>query len=1786
MNSIRKVYSIFVLLMLLFSMIPAAVADGEMKGTDDKIDILYIGWEEYDMLNMKISEDMPLYYKDDFSIVICDFYDYYDLTQEELASYDIIICDMIFFGGVDAETLAKFKAAKESGVTLVAVMNEDASGTTVTPDFFDFRDTIELTQSTNYAPETIKTFFSMFEASKTYTDIDSDISKQLQSAWTENILMFLAKVNSEESGSAKEKEIVQKWNDNRIKITYMGFTGQENWGIINQYSSFMDVTFLKDYWTPDGEKAIADFANSGRLKDQDLIIINMITEASIDQIDKSITNADNKLRTLANAADIPVYFIQCGEISTFVTIDDEYGESRANKEMSEQLLVFGAVKYETDKKISNGITENWILKKGMPTYGIYHPNLQNFHENAVTYIAEYSTDPLYTGRHTYNASNATVGIWFHKSYFSDGRVKIIDALIHDLESKGVNVIAGFDVFQDTESGNPMMKYYADKNGNVLIHSAISIKDFALNYQNYEDGVEWLEELDVVVMKAVIASTGGSITEIPKDMLIYSTVSPNRDGMGDFILLGNVGEDGPEAFEEQKDWLANRAIKWAELKIKENENKRVVIMYYNYPPGKDGVGANYLNVIKSFAGASDGNKNNGGILREMKDAGYTVSYGEYGLPIQDEDDLNDEILLDLIMQQGINVGSYAPGVLNTMVEARGDIEDDKWWGATLVPVEKYKKWFDETIQNETIRDQVIEAWGEPWDYAKPLDKDQSGMIWEDETGKRYFVLPAIRLGNVYLMPQPDRALATDKAFSYHSGDIPPTHQYIAYYLWLNNDFKPDALVNFGTHGTHEWLPGSAHGLSATDDLSPLLLKDIPNIYPYIVANVGEGLTAEYRGNALIIDHMTPPMLRSNLESNADLYYLETEIQAYFIGSDGATDKERQNNIVDRMFKAEIHNVIGTEKHKKAINSANPGSVTDDEVKTYLKELPKTQFSIFLKDDLYDYIETIKESTLPYGMHTYGQSPTNIQIAAMLRAMWGEQFDAALYEAYYKDEGYLGVPYDDEDEIHKLVIDLSKETDASEMMKILEKAYPASKYPSANHDTVIHFLLGPRMYLSGASNVNDVMAEWDSTGITKELTDEILFAYYFYAEIPPTDAEIKPKIEEVVDYYIKNKGSGKSDAELINEALSSVFKTQSHQNKAVVGYLTGYGRLKYAENLEACGDSEMKSFMKALSGGYITPNAGNDPIQNPSAIPTGKNFYGIDPTKFPTKPAWEVGKSLADQTLADYYLKYGEFPNTVSFSRFGVEFIRDEGALEACALYLLGVEPVWDANGNVDPKSVRVIDLEDLKLTYVDEKGVTQTINRPRIDIVYATAGMRDAFGDKLKLINVAVKTVSLLNEDPERNYVKANSDALAAAGFGDLAYMRCFANELGNYEIGTGNLVSASGSWESSDAIAEMYLNKMGYVYGDDSTWGVQARSLLEALLKKTDASIHADSSNLYDTLDNDDFFQYFGALNLATKYVRDDNKLPEMYVADTRNVGQNARFNAGKIYGMKEYLNIDMESRYLNEEWIKGMMESGYSGSTMYSEFVDNLFGWAATSDGALVSFKNWEAVYDIYVEDKYNLGLNEYFENNPYAYQSIAARMLETMRHGLMTSDELTGDQKIKMAQMHNSLLEKYIDSVIQSGVACCHHTCGNPKFSAFVDGEMSVLAADPEKEEQYLKYLEYKDILEQAVPPTPEIIPSPSGNSGAGYGTAALSSGGTPAEAASAPAEAAGEGYGTEGGQAGEGPSVVTGYEMTVLETVAGSIRNFVSNPTVSASNIVVLAGIVLLVGAVFYGFRRKGI
>jgi cobaltochelatase CobN len=216
---------------------------------------------------------------------------------------------------------------------------------------------------------------------------------------------------------------------------------------------------------------------------------------------------------------------------------------------------------------------------------------------------------------------------------------------------------------------------------------------------------------------------------------------------------------------------------------------------------------------------------------MKAAGYETGSNST---------LNGSELIDLFIESR-NVGTWAPGELKKVVESGLVI---------LLPEEEYLEWYKTLPEN--VRSEVEETWGKaPGDV----------MVYENETGK-YFVIPTLQFGNINLIPQPTRAKLSDESLVYHNSSIPPTHQYLATYYWINNVYNADAMIHFGTHGTQEWLPGREVGLWKYDYPS-IMVNETPVIYPYIMDNVGEGTQAKRRGNAVIIDHLTPPIVEGGL-----------------------------------------------------------------------------------------------------------------------------------------------------------------------------------------------------------------------------------------------------------------------------------------------------------------------------------------------------------------------------------------------------------------------------------------------------------------------------------------------------------------------------------------------------------------------------------------------------------------------------------------------------------------------------------------------------------------------------------------------------------------------------------------------------------------------------------------------------------------------------------------------------------------------------------------------------------
>lgn len=444
-----------------------------------------------------------------------------------------------------------------------------------------------------------------------------------------------------------------------------------------------------------------------------------------------------------------------------------------------------------------------------------------------------------------------------------------------------------------------------------------------------------------------------------------------------------------------------------------------------------------------------------------------------------------------------------------------------------------------------------------------------------------------------------------------------------------------------------------------------------------------------------------------------------------------------------------------------------------------------------------------------------------------------------------------------------------------------------------------------------------------------------------------------------------------------------------------------------------EQELPALVNALGGGYTPTSYGGDPIKNPDAYPTGRNLYGFDPSRVPTPQAWEAGKIAAEELIQAHRDNSGEMLRKLALSLWSVETMRHQGLLEAQAFWLMGVKPVWDKGGRVS--GVELVDRE--------------TLGRPRVDVVLSATGLyRDHFPNTLKQLALAAQLAALAEEpdNPVAQNAQAIAQGLLAQGVPEAqaklaGQTRIFSSASGEYGTGLEDAALATDSWEGKEEgdakLAALYLSKMQFAYGpDESTWGSQgvsgsaATNLYAEHLKGTQGAVLSRTSNVYGMLTTDDPFQYLGGLSLAVRAL--DGEPPELYISNLRGGG------SGKVEGASGFLAKELATRQFHPGYIKGLMAEGYSGTLNILDATNNLWGWTAVAR-EVVRDDQWEEMADVYVRDKFDLGLKEWFEKeNPHALAQTIGRMLEAARQQYWEADPATIDE---LKARYRDLAERY---------------------------------------------------------------------------------------------------------------------------------------------------------------------
>ncbi len=505
-----------------------------------------------------------------------------------------------------------------------------------------------------------------------------------------------------------------------------------------------------------------------------------------------------------------------------------------------------------------------------------------------------------------------VGILFYRAHWLSGNLLAVDALAREIQHLGGRARPVFceSLKERDENGVPLVIRDHLPDADVLISTLAFGAPHGLDcpvIQAIFSGSsleEWgasetgLSPQDVA-MHVALPEFDGRIISVP---MTFKGDGERDDALG-VELRRNVPLD------DRVRQIARLAISWCALRRAPVSEKRVAVLFNNYPTRDARVGNGVgLDTPESVIR----------LLRSMKEAGYQTG----PLP-ENGDALIHELLAGCTHDEEF--------------QTQENLDSTPF---KLSPT-RYLERFERLPTSR--REAITEQWGEP-----------PGAYMMASDG---LAIPGLRLGNVFVGIQPSRGYGKDSAAVYHSPDLPPTHFYLSYYQWIREDFGAHAIVHVGKHGNLEWLPGKGIGLSEAC-YPEIALGAIPNIYPYIINNPGEGTQAKRRSNAVIVDHMIPPMTRA--ESYGDLVKLEQLADEYAQVS--VMDPSKCPLVAEQML-----HLIDQSRIYRDLNYDRPPSAEelDDFIQTFD-----------------GYLCEIKESQIRDGLHVLGEMPEEGRLTDLL------------------------------------------------------------------------------------------------------------------------------------------------------------------------------------------------------------------------------------------------------------------------------------------------------------------------------------------------------------------------------------------------------------------------------------------------------------------------------------------------------------------------------------------------------------------------------------------------------------------------------------------------------------------------------------------------------------------------------------------------------------------------------------------------------------------------------------
>ncbi|MDU1349753.1 cobaltochelatase subunit CobN [uncultured Clostridium sp.] len=1078
--------------------------------------------------------------------------------------------------------------------------------------------------------------------------------------------------------------------------------------------------------------------------------------------------------------------------------------------------------------------------------GIYYPN--KIIKDYTSYIENIK-----------KSEKPVIAILFYSKYFRENNTRHIDNFIEEIENLGGAPLAIYTASApDLANECRGIKWVID---NILMRDGSPQVDAIINTMAHAqsilgdpgDGTRAVEKsifegINVPVLQAMptyqsLESWENSIKGIDMMALTSSVYDPEFDGQiitvataYNDIVADEIGERYVfKPIKERINKVCRLALNWAKLRKIKNKDKKVAIIFHNMPPRNDMIGCAFgLDTPHSVYK----------IINALKEDGI---YTEYDF--QDGDEIINKII------QGVS-------------------NDTRWLTAEkameksvdIISGDTYRQWFSKL--SNAVREKMIEDWETP-----PGDL----MVFEDK-----MPVPGIINGNIFIGVQPQRGYEEKAEEVYHSTDIVPPHQYIAYYKWLKNTFKADVIIHVGTHGTLEWLPGKEIGLSQ-NCYPDIAIDDIPHLYPYIINVPGEGAQAKRRSYAVILDHLIPSLMQSGTYDEMET--LDELLKQYYHGKNGDSGKliYIQEQIVELVLKNNYH--LDLNFSEKDIND---------------------NFEIFA-EKLHGWIEEIKCSLIKDGLHIFGMVPEGERfenlVFALLRLSNGEA--PSLIESICRAKG---LDYRD---------------------------LKDNPYKVNNNNSITNLM---------------ILDEVDEIG------RNIIRKFH------SLDYKLE-SIKEIIEEYFHTKDNKKTE---------DIYKTLKFVSEVINPKLKGTV-------------DEIKYIVEGVRGNFVPPGGSGCPTRGRvSILPTGRNFYTIDPAAVPTKAAWKVGKQLGDNIIDRYLKDEGKYPENIVMVIYSGETIKTCGDDIAEALYLMGIKPKWlESTDKVI--GLEVIPLEELK--------------RPRIDVTLRITGLfRDTFPNIIELVEEAVNMASSLDEDESENYIKRNIlneiKNLIDSGFSveqaeEEAGMRIFGCPPGTYGAGVGILINSK-NWEDVNDLGDVYTLWGGHAYGKNFH-GKKVKEVFSRRLASAEVTVKNESSVEIDMLDSDDFYNYHGGLIAAVK--SNSGKSPRAYCGNSSDPART------KIKDVNEETARIIRSRILNPKWFEGLKKHGYKGAQEISAMVDIVFGWDATAD--VVEDWMYEKISETYL---FNEERREWIKNaNSWAIHSMTERLLEANQRGMWSAKDET---------------------------------------------------------------------------------------------------------------------------------------------------------------------------------------